>query len=184
MASQTKRKHSETFNTKELRDLCGNIRNDNKEKAFERIRQWLKGRQSCDEISALLQTANMKRNSPVFAPAPAPQEADIHVAQVLPIAGNEAVPQIAEIENELVQQSESEVKMELTQIESNINELKSEMVELKSEMKVELNAFKASVQSDMTEIKSEMKVELNAFKASIQSDMTEIKSMLRQFGAI
>lgn len=29
-----------------------------------------------------------------------------------------------------------------------------------------------------------MKVELNAFKASVQSDMTEIKSMLRQFGAI
>ena len=101
------------------------------------------GRQSCDEIIALLQ--------PV-------------------------IPQTTEIGNEPVQQSKSEVNVELSPIESNINMLKSEMAELKSEMKGELNSFKASVTSDMTEIKSEMMVELNAFKASVTSDMTEIKS--------
>lgn len=42
MTSQTKRKHSKTFNTKELYDLCVDILGcDNKEEAFDLIRQWL-----------------------------------------------------------------------------------------------------------------------------------------------
>mmetsp|Transcript_9264 Transcript_9264/g.13446 ORF Transcript_9264/g.13446 Transcript_9264/m.13446 type:complete len:174 (-) Transcript_9264:104-625(-) len=85
-----------------------------------------------------------------------------NIDQVLPLADNEVVPHLGQIENEPAQQSKSEIKTELTQMKSNINELKSEMVELISTIGVELHAFKASV----------------------QSDMTEIKSMLCQFGAI
>ena len=138
------------------------------------------GRQSCNEIISLLQPASMKKKKRLVVPAPASQEADYNLSQVLPIVGNEVLPQIAEIENKAVQQTENDGKMGFTQIKSNINKLESGMVELKSEMKGELNAFKASVQSDMTEINSESKVELNALKASVQSDMTQISSELAE----
>ena len=51
MTSQTKRKHSETFNTKEFYDLCGNIRNKKREKefSFDRVRQWLKANKDDDD---------------------------------------------------------------------------------------------------------------------------------------
>lgn len=133
----------------------------------------IQGRELCNEVIALLQPLNKRRKFQVAAPTPALLKADNEVAQVSPLAGNEVVPRVPQIQNEPKPQDLREIKIEITQIKSNIVELKEEIIDKYSNLK-----------SEMVELKSAIEIELNSFKASVQSDMTEIKSMLCQFGAI
>lgn len=67
MASQTKRKHSETFNHKELYNLCDNIRCDNKEEGFDSIREWINNNNNDNnKFKAAITYQNVHNYTPLY----------------------------------------------------------------------------------------------------------------------